>query len=47
MVSHIYANLPRDAIVRLANPRSGDNQDQETLSFIRIYIFFGILSIHV
>ena len=27
---HIYPNLPRNVIVRLSSPRSGDNQGQET-----------------
>ena len=30
MVSHIYTNLPVNAIVRLPHPRSGDSQGQET-----------------
>ena len=30
MVSYIYANLPRHAIVRLLHPGSGDSQGQET-----------------
>ena len=27
---YIYADLPRNAIVRLSHPRSGDRQGQET-----------------
>ena len=30
MVSHIYANLPKNAIVRLSHPWSGDSHGQET-----------------
>ena len=30
MVSHIYANLPRNSILRLPHPPSGDNQGYET-----------------
>ena len=30
MVSHIYTNLPVNAIVRQHHPRSGDSQGQET-----------------
>ena len=30
MVSHIYINLPGNAIVRLLHSRSGDSQSQET-----------------
>ena len=37
MVSHMYTNLPVNAIVRLPHPRSGDSQGQETF-FIYIYI---------
>ena len=29
-MSYIYKKIPRDAIVKLSNPRSGDNQGQET-----------------
>ena len=42
--AYIYANLPRNAIVRLAHPRSGESQDQIHI-MIHIYVSFLFLYI--